>query len=345
MNSVIKVPVYIGKTIDLTDSLYENSWISGLKEVYIDSNLKVDSDWDGNPANDKDSISKANIEVQLSSTSLKLKILPFDSIFTKNIRLYMVDKNNNIWYKDLVLTVYSPTPEIKWNNNSTIFGDLNENIDKERVDLYRYRWGVLKRLTKDYVNTSATWAFQYNYTNSQGLVLKDISNTWAIKDIANINETTWKIDLKDNKYSIRIIPANSSDNAYTNIVVSNWSLDLYYEYIVVPNIWEVKSVDSFDNIKDNWTYFRLTDKRNYSSFTIPTTTSYNPWDLAVYDVADNNKTPIFVVTKDWRVSVNRTWFKIVYDNFWDRIVYKLIDSSGKEIARVLPIREWNFIMK
>jgi hypothetical protein len=25
MNSVIKVPVYIGKTIDLTDSLYENS--------------------------------------------------------------------------------------------------------------------------------------------------------------------------------------------------------------------------------------------------------------------------------------------------------------------------------
>lgn len=345
MNSVIKVPVYIWKTIDLTDSLYENSGISGLKEVYIDSNLKVDSDNDGNPANDKDSISKANIEVQLSSTSLKLKILPFDSIFTKNIRLYMVDKNNNIWYKDLVLTVYSPIPEVKWNNNSTIFGDLNEEIISERVDLYRYRWGVLKRLTKDYVNTSATWAFQYNYNNSQGLVLKDTSNTWAIKDIANINETTWKIDLKDNKYSIRIIPANSSDNAYTNIVVSNWSLDLYYEYIVVPNVWEVKSVDAFDNIKDNWTYFRLTDKRNYSSFTIPTTASYNPWDLAVYDVADSNKTPIFVVTKDWRVSVNRTWFKIVYETFQDRIVYKLVDNSWKEIARVLPISEGNFIMK
>jgi hypothetical protein len=91
--------------------------------------LKLDSDNDGNPTNDKDSVSKANIEVQLTKTSLKLRVLAFDSIFTKNIRLYMLDSNNNLGYKDLVLNVYSPTPEIKQNDNSTIFGDLNEEIN------------------------------------------------------------------------------------------------------------------------------------------------------------------------------------------------------------------------
>lgn len=359
INSLIKVPVYIGKTVDLTDSLYENSWIWSLKEVYIDSNLVIDSDWDGNPTNDKDSVVKngknlANIEVLLNETSLKLKILAFDNIFTKNIRLYMLDWNNNLGVKDLVLNVYSPIPEIKKNEDNSIFWDLNEEINSERIDLYRYRWGVLKRLTKDYINTSPTWKFKYDYNSASWLVLKfsktnlselDKNEVDLAHDIANIDETTWKIDLKNNKYNIRVIPANHSDNAYTNIVISDWYMDLYYEYIVVPNVWKVTDVDSFENLKDKWTYFKLTDKRNYSYFSIPTTVSYNPWDLAIYDVMDTNKTPIFVITKDWRIAVNREWFKISYETFENRVVYKLTTSNGTEIAKVMPISEWNFIMK
>lgn len=344
INSTIKVPVYIEKTIDLTESLYENSWIWNLKEVYIDSNLKIDSDNDWNPVNDRDSTSKSNIEIQLSKTSLKLKILAFDNIFTKNIRIYLVDGNNNVWFKDIVLNVYSPIPEIKWNWENNIFGNLNEEITKERVDLYRYRWWVLKRLTKKYLETNSTWAFDYSYDNSAWLVLKDTSNSGSV-EIAKIDEITWKINNLSNKYTIKVIPANLSENSYTNIVISDWSNDLYYQYIVVPNVWEVRIVDSFDNLKDKWTYFRLTDKRNYSSFIIPQTAPYNPWDAAIYDVSDSNKTPIFVITKDWRVSVNKTGFKIKYDTFENRIVYKLIDSSGKEISRIMPISEWNFIMK
>jgi hypothetical protein len=37
---------------------------------------------------------------------------PFDELFTKKIRIYLVDQNNNIGYKDVDFEVYAPVPNI-----------------------------------------------------------------------------------------------------------------------------------------------------------------------------------------------------------------------------------------
>lgn len=345
LDSWIKVPVYISKEINLTDNVSENWWISNLKEVYIDSNLQLDSDSDWDATNDKDNLisdwkNKANIEVLLSNISLKLKILAFDNIFTKNIRIYLVDKNNNIWYKDVSLQVYAPIPEIKSDSSNTIIWTIWENLLNEKIDLYRLRGGSLKRLTKDSIMTDSEGNFSYRTDSTKWLILKK----WDT-EIASINEITWIIDLKDKSYKINVIPANKSENWYTNIVINDWTKDVYYEYIVVPDISNVKVVSDFSDLSEKWVYFKMTNKAQYSYSLLPSDITNNAWEVIVYDVEDTKHSAIFSITKDWRINVLNNNFKIEYEIFKEKPIYKLIRNDWVEVARLMSISELNFIMK
>ncbi|MDD4151631.1 MAG: hypothetical protein PHR68_03375, partial [Candidatus Gracilibacteria bacterium] len=345
LDSGIKVPVYISKEIDLTDNISENGGISNLTEVYIDSNLMIDSNGDGDTTNDKDNLivngkNQANIEVLLSNISLKLKILAFDNIFTKNIRIYLVDKNNNVGYKDVSLQVYAPIPEIKSDSSNTIIGTIGENLLNEKIDLYRLRGGSLKRLTKDSIMTDSTGNFSYKTDSTKGLILKK-----GDTEIASINEITGIIDLKDKSYKINVIPANNRENGYTNIVINDGTKDIYYEYIVVPDISNVKVVSDFSDLVEKGVYFKMTNKAQYSYSLLPSDITNNAGEVIVYDVEDSKHSAIFSITKDGRISVLNNNFKIEYETFKEKPIYKLIRNDGVEVARLMSISEGNFIMK
>ena len=85
-----------------------------MRKVSVDADLTKDTDGDGNPVNDPDSLDpKSSYRlINSGSTVYTIDMGPFDSLFTKKIRLSAEDENGNISFKDITLTVYAPIPEI-----------------------------------------------------------------------------------------------------------------------------------------------------------------------------------------------------------------------------------------
>lgn len=76
--------------------------------------LTKDTDGDGNAQNDRDSLDTGSIYgVKKGNTLLDLDIGPFDTLFTKKVKLFAEDGNGNVSSKDLTLIVYPPVPEIR----------------------------------------------------------------------------------------------------------------------------------------------------------------------------------------------------------------------------------------
>lgn len=123
---MIRVPVYQKQTISLAQYIDD---ISGVKKVYVDTDLTKDTDGDGNLTNDTDSLDSRNTSlIKQGKTIFDLEIGAFDSLFVKKIRLYAEDENGNVSSKDLTLVVYAPTPEIQSTSGSVVSGVINESL-------------------------------------------------------------------------------------------------------------------------------------------------------------------------------------------------------------------------
>lgn len=183
---VIRVPVYQKQTLNLKAYLDD---ISGIANVWIDMDLAQDTNGDGNTQNDNDTLSTTTTYgVRQGKTVADLDIGPFDSLFTKKIRLFAEDGIGNISSKDLTLTVYPPVPEIQSLSGSTISGNLNEVLSGEPIDIFRFRNGILSRIEpqkSDVTKTAANGTFSLLTKNTSGIVL-----TQSGRSIANIDERT-----------------------------------------------------------------------------------------------------------------------------------------------------------
>lgn len=345
--SSIKIPVYQKVTMDMTNYIYDD-WV--IKDMYIDFDLTKDIDWDWNTQNDKDYYVWNDwtlFDIELTSRKIKFIMWAFDKLMNKKIRIYTIDENDNVWYKDVNFIVYSPTPKIQSITNSwAITWIISEVLINEPVSFYRYRWWNLSRLRdEDWKNTTPTmsgWTFVFDTDNhSKWLIL---SNSWTT--LANINEETWKIDLTLwQSLSLRVLPSDDSKNdiIYPKIILSQSWKDIYYEYLVTPNVWSVKWVSDFSWISDIWIYYNDAWNTNYSYLEMPIWIKNNAWDLIITDNSTPRKTFV-TITKDGRIFTY--WnFTLEYTNFWDKIVYKIIDKSWNEVWRVLIIPELNYVVK
>lgn len=84
-----------------------------MKNIYVDADLTKDTDGDGKPDNDRDSLDpNTTYGLKKGSSMYELVVGPFDSLFSKKIRLMAEDANGNVSSKDITLLVYTPTPEI-----------------------------------------------------------------------------------------------------------------------------------------------------------------------------------------------------------------------------------------
>ncbi len=339
-NGTIRIPVYQYKTIDLTSSVYENSWFESIKKIDIDFNLELDSSWDWDPKNDNDS---NGVELlSLSNWKLRIKFGMFEELMKKKIGITITDENHNVWFKELDFEVYAPTPEINSQNKTDIQWELDEDLIWEPVNLYRLRGGSIKQLENIWgakvVDTSDDWVYNFNVVkSSSGLTLMKAG---AI--IATINENTWKITKKNLSLEIW---ATIDALSYPKITLSDESwLELYHQSIKLLENREVIVQENFSNISKKWMYFKLLDTTKFAYYSIPTWVEHSAWALVIHKVWDT--TPLVSLFPDGRLKGINEIYSLEYKTNWDYIWMNIIDNnSHKKIAELLYRIDWSYLMK
>lgn len=347
----IRVPVYQKKTIDLTPYIYEDSWIKNVKKVIVDMDLTLDTDWDWNTRNDDDWLIdweyKNKVNINYSLLSLKLDIWKFDNIFKKKIWFTLIDQNNNAWYKEVDLDVYSPKPSIIDYNNWKVDWKLNEDLTDEPVNLYRFRWWVVTSLQDEtgfLKSKTDTGKYDFNVSGS-GSWLK-LYREW--QQIASVDEHTWKITLSDSTLQTRVLSSTNSknDSVFPKIILSDNAKDIFYQYVQMQEVTKVNVVDNFDDVKDRWIYYLPTNQANYWYYTIPETLDYNPWALSIYRLSDLAKNELFTIFNDWRINNLNEFYDIQYIANEKNWYFRLIDTRfNREIWKLMFILDSDYLMR
>jgi hypothetical protein len=259
----------------------------------------------------------------------------------------LVDTNGNKWYKEVDFLVYAPTPEITSYTGGVITGNLSEVLESEPVNLYRYRWWTIAKLEdrnglEKVFTSSGSYDFESKDYVSWLLLKKDGA------DIASVNEYTGKITLEGFWWNIRVLSSNdkSNDGVYPKIILENSGADIFYESLHIDGQQKVQLVDDFTAATTNGIYVKFSDKSNYNYYTIPEGLNYNPWSLSVYRNVDTNKSELFTIFRDGRINTLNSFYTLEYSDFWDYVVYNLIDKHfNREIAQVLIRVQGDYIMK
>lgn len=344
----IRVPVYQKQDTDLTKYIYENSWITWISRIYIDFDLEKDTSWDWNPKNDDDSSIMSNLNFVKTDEKITLEVWKFDELYNKKVWITIIDKNWNVWYKEVGFEIYSPIPEINNFANNSISWVLDENLDNEPVSLYRVRWWMVSKLSWTiWDNLALTNSWNYDF------LAWTWTTTWVKIEknniiIANVDEKTWKITLKDNTYKIDVLESNNvlSDSIFPKIILKDLLWDLFYEVIRVNWAWSVKVVSDFEWIVDSGLYLQFLNSSNYNYYVLPENITYNPWSLVIYRQSDVNKEALFTIFPDWRINTVNKNYSLKYDYYWDYVVIKLFDNHfARDVASVLYKVNSEYIIK
>ncbi|MCP4523251.1 MAG: hypothetical protein GY828_03460, partial [Candidatus Gracilibacteria bacterium] len=340
----IKIPVYQKQNIDLTDFIFDEGGIKGLKKIEIDMDLQKDSNGDGDTKNDSD-IPESNIKKTL--IQLGIEIGPFDTLRNDSIGISFTDSNNNKGFFEIPFEVYAPVPEIDRLNTQGFIGEINEKLDNEPISLFRYRGGKITQIEDETgEDTVLTQSGSYNFKvneESQGLTLE-----YQGSKIADISEKTGKISLLDYFSSIRMYPSSHPKNNdfYPTIQILKDSKVIYYQYLNISNVTSVTPVESFDTIADPGIYVQFSNSEIYGFYNIPETVTYNPGAVIIHKLQDTQKTPLFILYPDGRIETLNDFYKLEYDTYNEFISVKLINkNSNTEVAKVLFYIDGGYIMR
>jgi len=344
LNQKIRIPVYQEQDVDLTPYIYEDSWFSGISDVWVDFDLATDSDWDGDASNDDDS---ENLFITQTSARISLRFGPFDEIFEKDITISLKDDNDNITTKKVPFEVYPPVPNIIDVVDTNIIWIIDEDLLDEPVRLYRYRWWEIQKLQSedglDVIQTDIDWNF--DFTTSSNTDWLELTYSWAV--VANIDEYTWKIDIRDPFVTTRVLATNNPENTsvYPEIIITRLWQALFKQFLKVP-VSRVKQVSSFQDISDAGVYTQLINGEEYGSYSVPLWVSYNPWSFAIYSESDVEKTPVMTIFSDGRININRQEYKLTYQSFGEYtwlVLQRLSDNS--DVAHILFRTQASYILK
>ncbi len=319
INSKIKVPVYSQKLVDLTDNVYEDTGISNISSFVIE--------W----------IDEDKYEVRKTENSLRVNFGEFEDIFSKKIKFVITDLNWNTNSKDIDFEVYTPIPEISSYSGSEVSWFINESLSWEPINLYRFRWWVIKRLETSSGTTKVdtySWDFDFSLNNEvSNLVDVSVEDNLAF----SINENTWKIIISDPSYSVDV---SINEDSFLEFIVSDLSGNPVFSQEL--KFWETDSniavIDDFDDITTSWLYFKFVSD-SFDYYKLPDIVEYNPWSLAIYKKTDSLKKPVFSILKDSRISIpNSSDYNINYSSYWDYILLEIADSNSSEVIWELLFR-------
>ena len=346
----IIIPVYQKQQTDITPYVYEDSWIENITKAELDEATSLD--W--------------RIKISLKDWKILLDLWEFEEIIKKKIKISLTDDNGNIWEWEVTLLIYPPVPEITevTENLDKISWTINELLENEPINMYRFRWWVLTKLLdktwNEKVNTNEKWEFEFllNWINSWETktesfvwIYEEVTINWekVKKEIAQIDEKTWKLSLKDGSTTIKVLPSNHPDNdkSFLKTIISKAWKELYYNYLVVANTWKVNIRDNLLGSFSEWIYIEFVDKTNYSYYEIVVDKKVNPWTLVIYDINDSKKEAIFTIFRDWRINVLWKWnwdYKINYSTEWEFPIFNLV-KNDQVVAKILIKTKWNYTIR
>ncbi len=355
-NEDINVPINRIGEYDFTSSIYENSGIWNIEELYVDFDLDEDSDGDGITDNDNDNLENnvnpiININLENTGSIIKekdkiaLEFGPYDDVEERQIRIMAKDNNNNVWYVDLNFRVYAPDLSITSINNNLIEWEIKEPLWTESIGFYRIRFWEEERLTSasgsELVYSDEEGKFEFDIWNTASWVV--LTHSW--ETIAEINEYTWKIKVFDEWKTYIDVDEPSFVSSPEISIIYDWN-KLFTEKLDLSDTYEINVVDSFDDVISEWIYVKLEDKVNYNYYKVWLWIPYNPWAFVLYDNMDNNKKSLFTLLMDGKILVDNSNFDIRYAYYWDYIVYSIYNTVyKKEIAQILVRVEGNYVVE
>jgi len=334
--SELKIPVYQSRIMDLTDLVYEDSGLSGIKNIEI--NMNPESETTDEIIPDYKIIHTDNI--------LKVVFGPYDNLFTRDISFKFTDVNANTSQYLIPFEVYAPSPEIDWVNDNSIYGQIDENLSDQPVSFYRFRaWEVTKLEWLDGQEYAWTNIWEYNLSlwDEESWLEVLYGNTL----IAFINEITWNISLKDFTSNIKVFSSNhvNNDNYYPKIEIQKNNQTLYYQYLEMTDS-DINVVENFSDIIvwDIAVKFSNTSKYWYQQ--IPNTLDYNPWSIVIYDILDNSKNPLFVIFPDGRIQTLNESYTLEYDSYDNYIKLRLMDTNkANQVAEVVYALNGGYVIE
>jgi len=345
LRQAIRIPVYQTREIDMTEAIYENGWIENISDIWVDLDLQVDSDNDGNAINDRDT-DKISIKKTLNEISITFG--PYEELFTKRIRISAEDNNGNVWSREVGFEVYTPQPEIDEFIDGTVRGTLDEELEWEPIRIYRYRWWAVERLQEISGDDSVLSVLEWNYDFET-----PETSTWLVltrdnKEIATINEYTWKVELIDPLAEVEVMSSNDEDNSVWLPKISvlyRWA-EIFDEYIQILDTVDIQILSEFTSDLSAGMYLRFVDSENYGYYKIPLGVPFNPGAVVIYRIEDSEKTPLYTLFRDGRIDTFDNRFELRYNSFEDSVVYDLYDTTiGKKVWEVLIKVDANYILR
>ena len=302
-------------------------------------NNSVDNDLDWNMKNDNDSsIDSEKVNVIKNPNWVILELWEFSELINKKISVNIETKDwaKNIY--ELNLEVYTPTPEILDYSTNGITWNIDESLSWEPINIYRVRgWVVTKLENTDGLDKVVTQDWWYNFWLSKDKTWIQIEKDKKI--IAQVNESTWKIYVKDPKYSIKVLSSNDkiNDKVYPKIVLKDLNEDIFYETLKVSGNKEINIVNDFEGISknDTWLYIRLYNASDYSFNLIPLNAPSGWWNLIVYRPWSPEES-LFTIFRDWKINTLNENYTLEYDSFDSYIIIRLNDKHyNKKVADIL----------
>ncbi|HRI35736.1 MAG TPA: hypothetical protein PK765_01360 [bacterium] len=268
VSDTLRIPVYQSREISLRDQISDSSNIA---EIFYDFDTTIDTDANGDPTDDRDSLAGDPvfpIRTHTGSNVYDVSLGAFDTLFLRPIRLHAIDAAGNRAFRDVMLEVYAPVPIISGRNASgMVVGGLNESLSGEPVDLVRVRDGYLSRIepldgtgsltNSGTVFTATGGAYAYIPGSGTGAAVWDGDTI-----IARVDDTTGALRAEPG-YRVGIEPKDATNNRMTFTLMPNGSNEiLYRQRLELPSGTPLVSVSDFGVVSSDAVYIRVVDPRS-----------------------------------------------------------------------------------
>lgn len=212
-----KVAIFKKLVIDGSKSFDADSKINA---YWLDTDLNVDSDKDGDPTNDKDMGHDLNVNSDYNGDGIKNNDLddpnftlgPYQNLDEHKVKLNVQDESGNVSGQEITIKVYVPTVTLA-------DADASEGVVRGKVDpaendipisLFRERSGIKSKMVTKAADLNGKYL-----TNANGeFAVADLNldDTLIIKNakgevIGQINPKTGRIVLTNKDYSTQVLPA------------------------------------------------------------------------------------------------------------------------------------------
>ena len=327
----LSIPIFTERTIDLRPYIAD---ASAIRDVYVDGDTTVDStdsrvpnSNDAIPDNDDDTATPDNpYGIHKGAHMTELVFGPYDSVFTRHIRIFFKDVNNNISYRDVTLSTYAPVPELSAVTSSGVLaGIVTGKQAGVPVDIFRARGAQIDRVIPSSLPSDSGGVFSYTSgTTDSGVVLSREGQTYA-----TVDERTGRIHLEAAGYTIAFSGATASDHMQLSIHDSA-DTPVFREIFYLPPSTSIQATESLESAQGNGVFVDTPDDTVTFVRNSATAASLPNGGF----LTDSTHRALVGISAQGEIHVLDSHVSVRYDTYGTYILLR-IERAGRSIANIL----------